>query len=643
MRRFGSTLNDIPIRYFVPMGFLVAALVTAVIYVFVAKPEAEERAYELTEERFHRALSDMQGRYNTLLSQGNHFSVSQDVFITADDPEIVGLAIVDAAGLVRFASNAATRGEPVFTLDFPVDKDQMRRALQTGQIIEVRDPVARTITGYAGLGFVEAGVMSKNVLIYAQSTAGLAGEIQDASLHLVTIMGVTLIVLTIVMLVLTWLKIDRRLAKLLVASRKLSSEQADVEVSLDGQDELGQISEQLKITSRILSYKHARMTEAMEKAQAANETKSEFLSNMSHEIRTPMNGVISGLTLLMSSKSEAEKTELMEASLSSAHALLNIINDILDFSKLEAGKLSVHPAPFLLARMLRDIHILMRPVAADKRSQLILEVGEGCDTCVVADEVRLRQVINNLVSNAIKFTEDGTITIAVALSNGPGGSMIEVRISDTGAGISEADLERLFKRFSQLKNAVEKRAGGTGLGLAISQQLVSLMDGEIGVESVLGAGSTFWFRIPVEVRDTCEVKDAVPNVTAVPHRSIRILLAEDVTINQMLITKMLKTLGHEVVLAEDGQKALDLLEQDSGFDLVLMDNQMPTLSGMEATRIIRTRGGPQANIPIIALTADAMMEQRDAFFAAGVNGFVSKPIEIDKLRFEIARIMQGAS
>jgi signal transduction histidine kinase/CheY-like chemotaxis protein len=642
VRRFGSTLNDIPIRYFVPMGFLAAAFVAMFIYVFVAKPEAEERAYELTEERFNRVLSDMQGRYNTLLSQGNQFSVSQDIFITADDPEILGLAIVDAAGLVRFASNAANRGEPVFVLDFPVDQAQMRRALQTGQIIEVRDPVARTITGYAGLGFVEGGVMSKNVLVYAQSTAGLAGEIQDASLHMVTIMGATLVVLTIVMLVLTWLKIERRLARLLVASRKLSSEKGDIDYGVEGQDELGQISEQLKITSRILSHKHARMTEATEKAQAANETKSEFLSNMSHEIRTPMNGVISGLTLLMSSKNEAEKTELMEASLSSAHALLNIINDILDFSKLEAGKLSVHLAPFLLARMLRDIHILMRPVAAEKRNQLTLDIGEGCDTCVVADEVRLRQVINNLVSNAIKFTEGGTIAITVTMSSGPSSPVIDVRISDTGAGISEVDLERLFKRFSQLKNAVEKRAGGTGLGLAISQQLVSLMGGEIGVESVLGEGSTFWFRIPVEVRETCEVRDAAPSLAATSDRSIRILLAEDVTINQMLITKMLKTLGHEVVLAEDGQKALDLLEQEDGFDLVLMDNQMPKLSGMEATRAIRANGGPRANIPIIALTADAMMEQRDAFFAAGVNGFVSKPIEIDKLRFEIARIMQEA-
>lgn len=591
MRRIGSTLNDIPIRYFVPMGFLVAALVVALIYIFVAKPEAEEKAYALTEERFNRALSDMQGRYNTLLSQGNQFSVSQDIFIIADDPEVIGLAILDGEGRIRFASNAATRGQPFSTLGFPVDEAQLRRAQLTGQIVEVRDPVARTITGYAGLGFLEDGAMTKNVLVYAQSTAVLAGEIQDASLHLLTIMGATLVVLAVVMVILTWLKIDRRLAKLLVASRKLSSEQGDIDFDLNGQDELGQISEQLRTTSRILTLKQARMTEAMEKAQAANQAKSDFLSNMSHEIRTPMNGVISGLSLLMSSKDEEEKAELMAAARSSAHALLNIINDILDFSKLEAGKLTVHPAPFLLARMLRDIHILMKPVAADKRNKLELDIGEGCDACVVADEVRLRQVINNLVGNAIKFTEGGTIAISVALRDGAGEQMLEVRVSDTGAGISEADLERLFKRFSQLKNAMEKRAGGTGLGLAISQQLVTLMGGQIGVESLLGEGSTFWFRIPVTIKETCEVKDNGAVQRGAGDRSFRILLAEDVAINQMLITKMLKMLGHQVVLAADGQKAIEMLEKDAGFDLVLMDNQMPNLSGMEATRAIRASGG----------------------------------------------------
>ena len=639
MRLAGLTLNDIPIRYFVPFGFLAAGLITAVIYLFVAKPEAEERAYELTAASFSRALSDMQGRFNTLLAQGNKFSVSQDIFITADDPSVLTLAVLDEAGTIRFSSDASLAGQKLTALGYDVDAKQYRRALLTGQIIEVRGAASKTITGYAGLGFLEDGRMTKNGLIYVQSTASLAGEIQEASLHLVTIMGVTLFALALVMLILTWLKIDRRLVRLLAVSRKLSSEEGDINFDIGGDDEFGQIAEQLKLTSRILAHKHARMTEAMAKANSANDAKSEFLSNMSHEIRTPMNGVISGLNLLMSSKDEDEKSELMQASLSSAQALLNIINDILDVSKLEAGKLAVHPAPFLLARMLRDIHILMKPVAGDKSNKLVLEMAEGCDVCIVADEVRLRQVINNLVSNAIKFTEGGTITVHVALNEVDGSHSLEVRISDTGAGISEADLERLFRRFSQLKNAVEKRAGGTGLGLAISQQLVTLMGGQIGVESAIGEGSTFWFRVPVERREVCDVPKNDAELLTASDQKLRILLAEDVVINQMLITKMLKTLGHEVVLAEDGEKTIELLDTDQHFDLVLMDNQMPRLSGMDTTRLVRERTDAHAKIPIIALTADAMMEQREAFFEAGVNGFVSKPIEIDKLRFEIARVI----
>ncbi|WP_262690140.1 ATP-binding protein [Kordiimonas aestuarii] len=640
MRQVGTVLNNIPIRYFVPLGFLVAAGITALIYVFVALPEAEQKAYDLTEKTFHRTISDMQGRYNTLLSQGNQFSVSQDIFITADDPAVLALAILSEDSTVRFAYNSALRGKPYTALRHDVDERQIKRAMATGQIIEVRNAKQKTITGYAGLGYVEGRTMTKNALVYVQSTADLASEIQNASLHLVTFMGLTLFALAGLVLILTWVKIDRRLKKLLLASRKLASEQGDINFDVGGSDEFGQLADQLKITARILALKQARANEAMLKAQEASAVKSEFLSNMSHEIRTPMNGVISGLNLLMSSKSEEEKNELMGASLSSAHALLNIINDILDFSKLEAGKLSVHPAPFLLARMLRDIHILMRPVAAEKRNTLALELADDCDACILADEVRLRQVINNLVSNALKFTEGGTITVSVQLKKNELEQQLEVRVTDTGSGISEEDLERLFRRFSQLKNAMERRAGGTGLGLAISQQLVQLMGGQIGVESALGEGSTFWFRIPVEIQDTYEVRNPDHELLEDHGRSVKILLAEDVVINQMLITKMLKTLGHDVTLAEDGEKALALLGGEKAFDLILMDNQMPNLTGMEATKAIRERGDETAKIPIIALTADAMMEQRDAFFSAGVNGFVSKPIEIDKLRFEIARVLQ---
>ncbi|WP_417455715.1 ATP-binding protein [Kordiimonas sp.] len=644
MRYFRAIIDDIPIRYFVPLGFFLAAFVTVMVYFFIARPEADQRAFELSKQEFERTLADMQGRYNLLLGRGDTFGVTQDMFLTADDPAIMAILILNADNTVRYAHNASLQGLTLSELPFTVHPAQIRRTTLTGQILTHSDTRQNTLTGYAGLGFLEGGAMTQNVLVIVLSSAQLASEIDAVALRLVAIMGATLFLLALFVMLLTWVKIDRRLKRLLNASKALALDRGDLDVWVKGQDEFGQIASQLETTSKLLMDRHAALIAATKAAEAANDAKSDFLSNMSHEIRTPMNGVIGGLNLLMSSKNEEERNELLQASLSSAHMLLNIINDILDFSKLEAGKLEVHKAPFLLARTLKDIQILMRSLASEKRNTIVLDVPDDCDTWLVGDEVRLRQVINNLVSNALKFTEEGTVTLHVRLERAEGGATLEVRVEDTGVGISEADLERLFKRFSQLDNVREKKAGGTGLGLAISQQLIELMGGQIGVESKLGQGSCFWFKLPVELKETGASQVPMEG-KAEPRDSgaLSILLVEDMPINQMLIGKMLRMLGHSFTLVQDGVEALEAVEraEDGKFDLILMDNQMPRMNGTEATGKIRERSDAKAVIPIIALTADAMVEQREAFFRAGVNGFVSKPIEIDKLRFEISSVLQG--
>ncbi len=278
----------------------------------------------------------------------------------------------------------------------------------------------------------------------------------------------------------------------------------------------------------------------------------------------------------------------------------------------------------------------MRPLAQEKENRLAVVSDGDTDIWISADEVRLRQVINNLTSNALKFTSQGKVTIRVGLETSEGkNGKLKISVIDTGVGISEDDVKRLFQRFSQLDNA---RKVGTGLGLAISEQLVKLMGGEIGVKSTLGAGSEFYFWIPVTLESAPQ--DAKEK-TATQGTAARILVAEDVKLNQVLIQKMLTQLGHECVVANDGFEAIKKLETmgAEAFDVILMDNQMPGMDGIETARRIRQMNGAIAAIPIIALTADAMAEQRQAFQAAGMNGFVSKPIEVDRLRFEIARLL----
>ncbi|MGO2134277.1 ATP-binding protein [Marinobacter sp.] len=427
--------------------------------------------------------------------------------------------------------------------------------------------------------------------------------------------------------------IDSTLAQLRLAESTMKNYSTELEQEVESR------TREISDKNHALQRGNRALVKAKEDAMRRARARANFLASMSHEIRTPLNGVLGMLGLAVESELDSAKRHRLQIALSAGESLLGILNDILDISKVEAGKLNLEHIPFDIRGLIEECAMLHSQQAQNKGVELIAETGSKFPDQFLGDPTRIRQILNNLLSNAIKFTDSGNVRITADYFE----NTLTIDVADTGIGMSKEGLRRIFSPFSQADTQTTRLYGGTGLGLTLCRQLIERMHGEIKVDSTEQQGTRFTVTLPVPVYSNLATENpdqfvepaGLPESISAPQRSLRILLVEDNEVNQMVAGMLLKKMGHNIDTAENGQLALEALEQQH-YDLVLMDCQMPVMDGYETTR--RIRQNPHwKDLPVIAVTANVMLGDKDDCFACGMNDYITKPYNRHQLSAAITR------
>ncbi len=635
-------LRRIPFRFKLFAAGAFALLVTTGVHTFIQAALVEEALTRQVVERAEAERPFFRASIASLLVTRDYATIAAVFRESAATNGLAHLALVDARGLT-----VACEGWDPDLHGLPLESDEP----VAGPDGSLRLPFSIPID-YAGqhLGTLYYGVS------WAPIEAARAEILRRGFI-------VGSISLVVALMMMEWLHalLMRPLARLREASEAIRKGEFDVTLPPTGGNDIGRVTESFRfmaseIAARIRALeaseaaqrtlleearlRESQLADAKDKAEAAARAKARFLATMSHEIRTPLNGVLGLSSVLLDRHVDPEQRRLVQLIQDSGEQLLGIVNDVLDYSKLDADKLALERVEFEPLRLTRDTVEGFKARAAAKGLAIGCETAPGVAERFAGDAVRVRQILDNLIGNAIKFTALGRIDVSLRMLDDPRASL-EWRVADTGIGIPPERLGELFQDFMQVDSTTARRFGGTGLGLAICRRLVKLMGGEIAVKSQVGKGSVFAVRLPTRAVGPAPASAAAPAVRAIPEPARRgsglyVLAAEDNEINRYVIEKLLGGMGHDVVFAADGAEAVELAGR-LRFDVVLMDIQMPTVDGITAAGRIRAMEGAGAHVPIIALTAHAMAGDRESYLKAGMDDYVAKPVDPDDLARALAR------